>query len=64
MLAIATALLRADFLPHGWCYRWDPSIVFLHVGSDLLIALEKTKYKKTRSLQKKTHKKTGKVYKR
>ena len=39
MLAFATGLLRADFLPHGWCYRWDPSIVFLHVGSDLLIAL-------------------------
>ena len=39
MLAFATGFLRADFLPHGWCYRWDPSIVFLHVGSDLLIAL-------------------------
>src|SRR3954454_15282187 len=27
------------FLPHGWCYRWDPSVVLLHVASDLLITL-------------------------
>ncbi|HYO82836.1 MAG TPA: hypothetical protein VES20_15630 [Bryobacteraceae bacterium] len=32
-------LFRADFLPHGWCYRWAPEIVWLHVTADLLIAL-------------------------
>ena len=28
----------ADFMPHGYCYMWDPSIVWLHVISDGLIA--------------------------
>ena len=26
-------------MPHGFCYRWDPRIVWLHVVSDGLIAL-------------------------
>jgi two-component system, LuxR family, sensor kinase FixL len=39
MLEFFSGLLRADFLPHGWCYRWDPEVVWLHVTSDLLIAL-------------------------
>jgi PAS domain S-box-containing protein len=39
MLDFWSGLLRADFLPHGWCYRWDPNVVLLHVVSDLLIAL-------------------------
>ncbi len=39
MLDFWSGLLRADFLPHGWCYRWDPGVVLLHVTSDLLIAL-------------------------
>ena len=32
-------LLSSDFMPHGFCYRWDPRIVWLHVVSDGLIAL-------------------------
>jgi PAS domain S-box-containing protein len=32
-------LLSSDFMPHGFCYRWDPQIVWLHVVSDTLIAL-------------------------
>lgn len=32
-------LLKADFLAHGHCYRWQPEVVWLHVVSDLLIAL-------------------------
>jgi len=32
-------LLSSDFMPHGFCYRWDPRIVWLHVISDSLIAL-------------------------
>jgi len=39
MLDFWSGLFRADFLPHGWCYRWDPGVVLLHVGSDFLIAL-------------------------
>jgi PAS domain S-box-containing protein len=29
----------SDFMPHGYCYLWDPAIVWLHVISDALIAL-------------------------
>src|SRR5260370_3168545 len=29
----------ADFMPHGYCYLWDPLILRLHVISDGLIAL-------------------------
>jgi len=32
-------LLSPDFMPHGFCYLWDPRIVWLHVISDALIAL-------------------------
>jgi PAS domain-containing protein len=28
-----------DFMPHGYCYMWDPPMVWLHVISDGLIAL-------------------------
>jgi PAS domain S-box-containing protein len=28
-----------DFMPHGHCYLWQPSLVWLHVLSDSLIAL-------------------------
>jgi PAS domain S-box-containing protein len=29
----------SDFMPHGYCYLWDPGLVSLHVVSDSLIAL-------------------------
>jgi PAS domain S-box-containing protein len=29
----------ANFMPHGYCYRWDPRIVWLHVITDALIGL-------------------------
>jgi PAS domain S-box-containing protein len=32
-------LLSPDFMPHGYCYLWDPWIVWLHVLSDALITL-------------------------
>jgi hypothetical protein len=32
-------LLSLDFLPHGFCYLWNPRILWLHVISDGLIAL-------------------------
>lgn len=28
-----------DFMPHGYCYLWNPGVVWLHVISDGLIAL-------------------------
>jgi PAS domain S-box-containing protein len=32
-------LLSSDFMPHGFCYLWDPRILWLHVISDGLIVL-------------------------
>ncbi len=32
-------LLSLDLMPHGYCYLWDPRLVWLHVISDGLIAL-------------------------
>jgi PAS domain S-box-containing protein len=29
----------ANFMPHGYCYLWDPRVVWLHVISDALIGL-------------------------
>jgi PAS domain S-box-containing protein len=39
MLEFLRNLLHSDFMAHGFCYRWRPEIVWLHVGSDALIAL-------------------------
>lgn len=30
-------LLRADFMPHGQCMRWEPETLWLHVVADCLI---------------------------
>jgi PAS domain S-box-containing protein len=32
-------LISPDFMPHGYCYLWNPGIVWLHVISDGLITL-------------------------
>jgi PAS domain S-box-containing protein len=32
-------LTSPDFMPHGYCYLWDPAIVWLHVISDALTAV-------------------------
>jgi PAS domain S-box-containing protein len=32
-------LFSSDFMPHGYCYLWNPGLVWLHVVSDALIAL-------------------------
>jgi hypothetical protein len=29
----------SDFMPHGHCYFWQPTIVWLHAASDSVIAL-------------------------
>lgn len=36
---IQGAMTSADFIPHGHCFLWIPSLLWLHVGSDLLIGL-------------------------
>ena len=28
-----------EFMPHGYCYRWNPGLVWPHAISDSLIAL-------------------------
>src|SRR5216683_3380235 len=39
MVEIFKQLLSPDFTPHGFCYLWNPAIVWLHVISDALITL-------------------------
>src|SRR3979490_3435303 len=29
----------SGFMPHGYCYLWQPNLILLHAVSDLLIAL-------------------------
>ena len=31
-------LFSSDFVPHGYCMRWKPEVIWLHVTSDALIA--------------------------
>ncbi len=38
-MGILRQLLSSDFMPHGYCYLWDPRIVWLNVVSDGLITL-------------------------
>jgi signal transduction histidine kinase len=39
MLDFLRNLFTSDFMGHGYCYLWRPEIVWLHVGSDVLITL-------------------------
>ena len=32
-------VVRAGFLPHGYCFQWSPGLLWTMVGSDLAIAL-------------------------
>src|ERR1700740_3073580 len=36
---LASLLSSQDFMPHGYCYLWDRGLVWLHLVSDVLIAL-------------------------
>src|SRR4029077_182800 len=31
--------MSSDFMPHGYCFLWDPMVLWLHVVSDGLIVL-------------------------
>jgi PAS domain S-box-containing protein len=37
--AVLTANSAGSFMPHGYCYLWDPRVLWLHVISDALITL-------------------------
>jgi signal transduction histidine kinase len=39
MKSIASFLSAEDFMPHGYCLLWRPEILWLHILSDLTIAL-------------------------
>ena len=39
MLEFFQKLFKSDFMPHGFCYKWHPEILWLHLSSDALIAL-------------------------
>src|SRR5882757_5662122 len=38
-LSIGLAAASPDFMPHGFCYLWDPKVLWLNVISDGLITL-------------------------
>jgi PAS domain S-box-containing protein len=39
MLKFVQNFLSKDFIPHGHCYLWKPGLVWLHIISDVLIAV-------------------------
>ena len=39
MAPMAGTLSMHGFMPHGMCYLWRPDVLWLHVGSDAVIAL-------------------------
>ena len=38
-MSVETLFAFSSFIPHGHCYLWQPGLISLHLGSDLLIAL-------------------------
>lgn len=39
MIEYLTQLFSSEFMPHGHCYFWTPSVLWVHVASDATIAL-------------------------
>jgi C4-dicarboxylate-specific signal transduction histidine kinase len=39
MMAFWQHLLASDFMPHGYCFLWNPEIVWLHAISDSVITV-------------------------
>ncbi len=39
MEIMQTFFSSGGFIPHGHCYLWKPELVWLHLLSDLLIAI-------------------------
>jgi len=38
MIEFFHKLFSSDFMPHGFCYLWNPAVLWLNVGSDAVIA--------------------------
>jgi hypothetical protein len=36
---LLSQISQSDFMPHGHCYFWQPDVLWLHVGSNAVIAL-------------------------
>src|SRR5579863_2594480 len=39
MIEFVKKVFESDFLPHGTCYLWNPTVLWLNVISDLIITL-------------------------
>lgn len=39
MMELCDSILNSSFMSHGYCYLWEPGLVWLHVSSDMLIAI-------------------------
>jgi len=39
MLHVLALLMLPSFMPHGYCYQWDPVVLWLHVLSDTVIGI-------------------------
>jgi signal transduction histidine kinase len=39
MIDFFTNLFSSDFMPHGFCFLWNPEIIWLHAISDAVIAV-------------------------
>src|SRR6266849_6443597 len=39
MSFLASLLTSPEFMPHGFCYLWDRNLIWLHLISDVVIAL-------------------------
>src|SRR5919199_4907338 len=39
MLQSVQEFFSGNFMAHGYCFLWKPELVWLHAGSDFLIAL-------------------------
>lgn len=39
MFEFFSRLFDSDFMPHGQCFMWNPAVLWIHVVSDVLIAL-------------------------
>ncbi len=39
MEEVVNAIFSNQFIPHGFCFMWRPELVWMHVLSDLTIAL-------------------------
>ncbi len=38
VLEFFSGIFASDYIPHGHCYFWQPDLIWLHAGSDVLIA--------------------------